>query len=807
MKISHNWLQQFLKVDLSIDKIAEMLTDLGLEVEGTSHFSSIPGGLSGVVVGEVLSCSPHPNADRLKVTTVDIGTDEPLPIVCGAPNVAAGQKVPVATVGTTLYDSQGDSFVIKKSKIRGEVSQGMICAEDELSLGTSHDGIMVLDAALQPGTPCSTVFSVETDTVFEIGLTPNRADAMSHLGVARDLRAACVLHDIKTEWNTPEISSFSIDQNTHPITIEVKDTDKCPSYLGLMIRNVTIAPSPAWLQNRLKALGLTPKNNVVDITNYVLHDLGQPLHAFDAGKIQNKVVVQCLPQDTPFVTLDGENRKLNAEDLMICDGDTPLCIAGVFGGLHSGVTDNTQHIFLESAYFNPVSIRKTAKRHGLNTDASFRFERGIDPNITAYALKRAGLLIKELAGGSISSELIEVSEPAPEPLKVFVNFDQLNSTVGQEIPKEKLTIILNALEMTLDSVSEAGIGLSIPPYRVDVTRPSDVIEEILRVYGYNNITATPALQMPFPQHEERSPHRIGEEIAKILVGFGYQEIMNNSLTSPAYQQLDSSLKELQGVHLINPLGQELSQLRSSLLFSCLESVGFNLNRQAKTLKLFEMGKVYRHDNQGYKESKILSLVLVGKPYAENWNSQSGPSTFSYAKGTVESLLLRLGISISDCNTSDHPTFSEGICWTTSDNEWARLGIIKKEICEAFSIEKSVYYIEMNLDLLIDQANRKTVSLEDIPKYPSMRRDFALLVDKEVSFKTIENLAYKTERKLLRKVGLFDVYEGKNLEANQKSYGVSFEFQDAKRTMTDKQVDKIMKKLEQQFAQELQATLR
>ena len=807
MKISHNWLQQFLKVDLSVDTIAEMLTDLGLEVEGIHSFSSIPGGLAGVVVGNVLTCNPHPNADRLKITTVDIGSDKVLPIVCGAPNVAAGQKVAVATVGTTLYDATGQSFVIKKSKIRGELSQGMICAEDELSLGTDHDGILVLDSELQPGTPCSAVFSVETDTVFEIGLTPNRADAMSHMGVARDLRAACMLQEIKTEWNTPEVSSFSVDQNTHPIAIAVNDIEKCPSYFGLMIRDVRIAPSPTWLQNRLKALGITPKNNVVDITNYVLHDLGQPLHAFDAGKIQKKVVVQCLPQDTPFVTLDGIERKLDAEDLMICDGDTPMCMAGVFGGQHSGVSETTQHIFLESAYFNPVSIRKTAKRHGLNTDASFRFERGIDPHITSYALKRAAILIQELAGGTISSEIIEVAEPSAEPHKVFLNYHQLNSTVGQEIPKEKLNLILNALEMTLDSVSDTGIGLSIPPYRVDVTRPADVIEEILRVYGYNNITATPSLQMPFPHFEERNPHRISEAIAQTLVGYGFQEIMNNSLTSPAYQQLDTSLKKLQGVHLMNPLGQELSQLRSSLLFSCLESVSFNLNRQAKSLKLFEMGKVYQQLSKGYAENKVLALVLVGQPYAENWDSQTGPGTFYYAKGVVEGILSRLGIAVDDCKISNHPTFTEGICWTTADQEWARLGIVQNEICRTFSIDKPVYYVEMNLDVLLERAYKKSISLESIPKFPSMRRDFALLVNKDVTFKNIENVAFNTERKLLQKVGLFDVYEGKSLPSHQKSYGVSFEFQDRNKTLTDKQVDKIMKKLEQQFVSKLQATLR
>ena len=784
-----------------------MLTDLGLEVEGTTSFSSVPGGLEGVVVGEVLTCEPHPNADRLRVTTVAIGQDQPLPIVCGAPNVAVGQKVPVATVGTTLYDGDGNAFVIKKSKIRGELSQGMICAEDELSLGDNHDGIMVLDAGLDVGTPCSEVFAIENDTVFEIGLTPNRADAMSHMGVARDLRAACILNDIKADWSTPEVSSFTIDHNTHSIDVEVKDIEKCPAYLGLMIRDVTIAPSPSWLQNRLKALGLTPKNNVVDITNFVLHDLGQPLHAFDAGKIQDKVVVQCLPQDTPFVTLDGVTRKLDADDLIICDGDTPMCIAGVFGGQHSGVSDQTKHVFLESAYFNPISIRKSAKRHGLNTDASFRFERGIDPNGTEYALKRAALLIKELAGGTISSDIIEVSQPQPEAIKVFLNYSDLNKTVGQIFPKETLNVILNALEMTIESVSESGIGLSVPPYRVDVTRPADVIEEILRVYGYNNITATPELQMPFPHYDHRSAHRISEAIAATLVGFGFQEIMNNSLTSPTYQSYDAQLDDVAGVHLINPLGKELSQLRASLLFSALETVGFNLNRQAKHLKLFEMGKVYSQTDSGFDEKKVLSIVVVGTPFAENWDSQPSPSPFSFAKGVITSLFGRLGLPVSDCQYSDHPTLSEGVAWTHKKQYLGRMGIVQSAIAQKFSIDKPVYYAELDWELLIQKAFTQPQKLQVIAKYPGSRRDFALLVSNDTSFKTIAELAQKTERKLLQKVGLFDVYEGKKLPEGTKSYGVSFEFQDANKTLTDKQVDKIMKKLEQQFRAELGAELR
>jgi len=807
VKISYNWLKQFINVDLPVSKVSEMLTDLGLEVEGIEEYCSIPGGLQGVVVGEVLSCEQHPNADRLKLTKVAIGNDKVVPIVCGAPNVATGQKVAVATVGSTLYDGDGNAFQIKKSKIRGEVSEGMLCAEDELSLGDSHEGILVLNDSLLSGTPCSEVFEIENDTVFEIGLTPNRADAMSHMGVARDLNAACVLKGIKAHWSTPEVSSFHIDHQSHPIEIHVKNPDKASRYIGLMIRDVHVAPSPDWLQNRLKAIGISPKNNIVDITNFVLHDMGQPLHAFDASKIKGDIVVQTVADGTPFVTLDGEERKLDAEDLMICDEDKPLCIAGVFGGIHSGVGEETQHVFLEAAYFDPVSIRKTAKRHGLNTDASFRYERGIDPLITEYAIKRAAILIKKLAGGTISSELIEVAQLEPQPKQLFLHYKQLNDVIGQEIPKEKLTIILNALDITIESVSETGIGLSIAPYRVDITRPADVIEEILRVYGYNSITAAPPLQMPFPNYDNKSPHQVEELLAQTLVGMGFSEIINNSLTSPTYQKLDPSLANFNGVHLLNPLGKELSQLRSSLLFSSLETIGFNLNRQAKSLKLFEIGKTYASQDTDFVERKYVAISLVGSPFDENWDSLNAPSSFSFFKGAIEKIWLRMGIDISSCNYSDHPTYSEGIEWRIGAKTIGRMGIVANSITKGFSIDKTVYYAELDWELVQQFAFNKEIKLSPISKFPTSRRDFALLIATDISFQAIESLAFKTERKLLQKVGLFDVYQGKNLADNQKSYGVSFEFQDPNKTLTDKQIDKIMKKLQTAFESELNAQLR
>lgn len=807
MKISYNWLKQYINVDLSVSKVSEMLTDLGLEVEGIEEYCSVPGGLQGVVVGEVLSCEQHPNADRLKRTKVALGNDKIVPIVCGAPNVAAGQKVAVATVGTTLYDGEGTAFQIKKSKIRGELSEGMICAEDELNLGDSHDGILVLNESLQAGTLCSEVFEIENDTVFEIGLTPNRADAMSHMGVARDLNAACVLQGIQADWSTPEVSSFHIDQQSHPIEIQVKDPNKAPRYIGLMIRDIQVGPSPDWLQNRLKAIGISPKNNIVDITNFVLHDLGQPLHAFDADKIKGNIKVQTVAENTPFVTLDGEERKLDADDLMICDDEKPLCIAGVFGGIDSGVGKETKHVFLEAAYFDPVSIRKTAKRHGLNTDASFRYERGIDPLLTEYAIKRAAILIKKLAGGTISSELIEIALPEPNPKQLFLQYNQLKDVIGQEIPKEKLTLILNALDITIESVSETGIGLSIPPYRVDVTRAADVIEEILRVYGYNSITAAPSLQMPFPNFDSKSAHQIEELLAQTLVGMGFSEIINNSLSSPAYQKLDPSLQHLNGVHLLNPLGQELSQLRSSLLFSSLETIGFNLNRQAKNLKLFEIGKTYASQDSDFIERKYIALSLVGSPFDENWDSSNPPTSFSFFKGAIESLWARLAIDISSCDYSDHPTYSEGIEWRVGAKIIGRMGIVATSITKEFSIDKTVYYAELDWELVRQYAFQKELTLSPISKFPTSRRDFALLISTEISFHAIESLAFKTERKLLQKVGLFDVYQGKNLAKDQKSYGVSFEFQDPNKTLTDKQIDKIMKKLQTAFESELEAQLR
>ena len=600
MKISYNWLKQFINIDLKSEDTAEVLTDLGLEVEGVEKFESLKGGLEGVVIGHVLTCTQHTNADKLKVTTVDIGTGTPIQIVCGASNVAVGQKVPVATIGTKLYDKEGESFEIKKGKIRGEESHGLICAEDELGLGDSHEGIMILDSSLAPGTAAAKVFKIETDEVFEIGLTPNRADAMSHWGVARDLRAGLIQRDGKQyELITPSVNKFQVEKRTFKIDVKVNNTILVPRYCGITISGITVKSSPEWLKNKLKAIGLTPKNNIVDVTNYVLHELGQPLHAFDASKINGNIIVDTVKSGTKFTTLDGIERTLNKEDIMICDAQGPLCIAGVFGGLNSGVSESTNVIFLESAYFNPVSIRKTAKRHGLSTDASFRFERGIDPAITDYALKRAAILILEVAGGEITSDLIDVNNAKNEDFSVVLNFENVNKIIGQVIPKETLKKILVSLDIKVTSVSDSSLGLIIPSYRVDVQREIDVIEELLRVYGYNNINFTNKVNATVSNSGRTEDYKVQNTIGNQLTSLGFHEMMANSLTTPDYIKLSDNLKEDFNVVILNPLSIDLSAMRQSLLFSGLEAVSFNINRRNTDLKLFEFGKTYHKLPSGF----------------------------------------------------------------------------------------------------------------------------------------------------------------------------------------------------------------
>lgn len=808
MKISYNWLKQFLKIDWDSKRTAELLTDLGLEVEGVSPFESVKGGLKGIVVGEVVSCAKHPNADKLKLTTVDIGLEAPVPIVCGAPNVEAGQKVPVATIGTTLYTAEGEAWTIKKGKIRGEESHGMICAEDELGLGEGHDGIMVLPEGLKVGTPCSEVFEIEVDEVFEIGLTPNRADAMSHFGVARDLKAGFKQMDIQKELITPPVTNFNIVNRSLKIDVEVIKSELAPRYCGITISNLIVQPSPDWLKNRLRSIGITPKNNVVDATNYVLHELGQPLHAFDAAKIKgNKIVVQTLPKGTEFITLDGVRRTLDEEDLMICDMEKPLCIAGVLGGQHSGVTESTSSIFLESAFFNPVSVRKTAKRHSINTDASFRFERGIDIDNVEYCLKRAALLIHEIAGGDITSEIVDIYPKKKDDYHVFLTFDKINKLIGQEIPKDTIKSILASLDIKVKNVTESGLGLSIPFYRVDVQREVDVIEEILRVFGYNNVEFKEKLNASMAPTSKFEDYKVQNIIGNFLASKGFNEIMANSLTSPAYNKLSGDIGEEHTITMLNPLSSDLSVLRQSMLFSGLEAIVHNSNRQMQNLKIFEFGKTYHQYGAQRAEKKHLSILVTGNRMEDTWTSPPKKADFFYLKAVVENLLDRLGLSqlISQPNSSD--SLSEGINLLLANKRIVSLGVVKKSILKEFDIKEEVLFADFDWDYLLEAIVNNKIVYREIPKYPEVKRDYALLVDERVSFKQIYDIALQTERKFLTNVNLFDVYKGKNLPEGKKSYAVSYTLQNENGTLTDKQIDKIMNKLLHRYESELGAELR
>jgi phenylalanyl-tRNA synthetase beta chain len=806
MKISYNWLKQFIKIDWDSEKTAALLTDLGLEVEVVEKYQSVKGGLKGIVVGHVLTCIPHPDADRLKLTTVDIGNAAPIQIVCGAANVDAGQKVPVATIGTILYDKEGAPFTIKKGKIRGQESHGMICAEDELGLGQSHDGIMVLDDSLIPGTAAAAVFKIENDEVFEIGLTPNRADAMSHLGTARDLRAGLMRNGINVEFITPSVSNFRIDMRTLKIDTVIAEPKLAPRYCGVTISGITVKPSPKWLQDRLKAIGLNPKNNIVDVTNYVLHDLGQPLHAFDALKINGKIIVKTVASGTKFTTLDDVERTLHEEDLMICDEKGPLCIAGVFGGKNSAVSEHTTSIFLESAYFNPVSIRKTAKRHQLNTDASFRFERGIDPTITAYALKRAALLIQEVAGGEITSDLSDIYQKKIEDFSVFLNFANAAKIIGQEIPKDTIKQILVSLDIKVNSISEYGLGLTIPSYRVDVQREIDVIEEILRVYGYNNISFSKKLNATISNSPRNEDYKLQNIVASQLNSQGFHEMMANSLTTASYVKLSDALKEEHNVTMLNPLSNDLATMRQSLLFSGLEAISYNINRKNGDLKLFEFGKTYHKFLSGFEEHKHLTLLVSGNRNKESWTTEQRPSDFFMFKGYVDAVLARLGIQKTQNSAVTSDIFSEGIAIGTGHNALVEFGVVKKSLLKHFGIKQEVFYADFNWDHIIKALSGK-IKFTDIPKYPEVRRDLALLIDHNVSYDSIYTIAIQTEKSLLKSVNLFDVYEGSNLPEGKKSYGISFIIQDNSKTLTDAQIDKIMGKLQKNFETELGASLR
>ncbi len=808
MNISYNWLKQFLKLDWDSKRTAELLTDLGLEVEGIKAYESVKGGLKGVVVGHVLSCEKHPNADRLKLTTVDIGLENPVQIVCGAPNVAKGQKVPVATIGTTLYTKEGEAWTIKKGKIRGEESHGMICAEDELGLGDSHEGIMVMSDSLEVGTPCSEVFELENDEVFEIGLTPNRADAMSHYGVARDLKAGLKQKEVELELITPSTSHFHITDRSLKFDVSVENKELAPRYCGVTISNLIVQSSPNWLKNRLQSIGLSPINNIVDATNYVLHEMGQPLHAFDADRIfGKKVIVKTMPKGTRFMTLDGVERELHEEDLMICDAEKPMCIAGVFGGINTGVTENTNSIFLESAYFDPISIRKTAKRHGLNTDASFRFERGIDINNVEFSLKRAALLIKEIAGGDISSDIVDLYPKKKNDFEVFLRFNKIFKLIGQEIPRDTIKSILASLEIKVKNVTETGLGLIVPSFRVDVQREADVIEEILRVYGYNNINFKDKLNASIAPISKFEDYKLQDRIGDFLAARGFYEIMTNSLTSPTYIDLIDDYKKEQSVVMLNPLSTDLSVMRQTMLLNGLETISYNINRKNQNLRFFEFGKTYHSYSDKRVENKHLSLLITGNRNNTGWVSPEKQTDFFFFKSVVENVLRRLGISKVNSNPLESDVFTEGLTLVSKKKKIVDFGVVNKSLTKKFDVKQEVLYADFYWDNVIDLVPKSEVKFKPIPKYPEVKRDFALLLDNAVRFKEIHDMAFQTERSLLKSVNLFDVYTGDKLPEGKKSYAVSFTLQDYKSTLTDKQIDKIMSKLQQKYEKELGAELR
>ncbi|MBT4737579.1 MAG: phenylalanine--tRNA ligase subunit beta [Flavobacteriales bacterium] len=807
MNISLNWLKQYINLDLEVNKISEYLTDIGLEVEGISEVESIKGGLKGIVIGEVLTCNKHPNADRLNITKVDIGNQDILDIVCGAPNVKSGQKVPVATVGSVLYDGE-ESFTIKKSKIRGEVSEGMICGEDEIGLGDATDGIMVLDDDVKVGTLASEYFKVENDTIFEIGLTPNRSDAMGHFGVARDLKTVLNYNGSNLELCLPDIKEFKKDNDDLNISVDIEDSELCPRYSGVTISGVKIGPSPEWLQNRLKSIGLSPINNIVDITNFVLHETGQPLHAFDARKIKdNKVIVKTLKEKTKFTTLDEVERKLSSEDLMICNNSESMCIAGVFGGLNSGVSDNTTSIFLESAYFNPVSIRKTAKRHTLSTDSSFRFERGCDPNMTIYALKRAALLIKEIAGGEMSSEIVDVYPNEIKHFEVELTYNKLDALIGEKIERESIKSILSDLEIEIVKESENGLSLRVPPFRVDVQREVDVIEEILRIYGFNTVKIPTKLNTSISHSEEVNSEKVRNIISDLLSSNGYSEIMNNSLTKECYTRLISELNESHNVTILNPLSQDLNVMRQSLLFSGLENISYNINRKNQDLKFYEFGKTYHKIKEENQEKQHLILLLTGQINSESWNENNNKTDFFVLKEKVEHILFRLDITKIKSEKISGYGFSEGLMYQYKKQRLVCFGKVDTKITKSFGVKQDVFYADFNWDLILDLIQNTIIKYSEVSKFPSVKRDLSLLIDNKVSFKELLQIAKDTEKNILKSVNLFDVYEGDKLPEGKKSYALSFILEDKTKTLTDKYIDKVMSKLISSYENKVGAEVR
>jgi phenylalanyl-tRNA synthetase beta chain len=816
MNISYSWLKDYIALEQSPEEIGKILTQIGLEVGGIEEVETVKGGMKGLVIGEVITCVPHPNSDHLSKTTVNIGKVDLLDIVCGAPNVAAGQKVVVAPVGTTLYMGN-DELTIKKSKIRGEVSEGMICAEDEIGIGTDHAGIIVLDENALVGTAAKDYFKIESDWAIEVDLTPNRIDAASHIGVARDL-TAYLRKTQPIELKRPSVEGFKVDNHNLTIPVEVKTPEACPRYAGVTISGITVKESPKWLKQRLKTIGQSSINNVVDITNYVLHETGQPLHAFDAAAIKSgKVTVQTLLTGTKMITLDEVERKLDENDLSICNENEPMCIGGVFGGIDSGVSDSTKNIFLESAYFDSVYIRKTARRHGLNTDASFRFERGTDPNGVIYALKRAALLIKDIAGGTISSEIVDIYPEPVADFKVDVTYANIKRLIGKNLGKEIIKNILNSLEIEIASETENGLSLLVPPYRVDVKREADVIEELLRIYGYNNVEIPTQVNASLQTAEKPDPDSVRNLIAEMLTAQGFNEIWSNSLTKANYYNGLNNYNEEQTVKILNPLSADLNGMRQTLLFGGLECIVHNANRQNKNLKLYEFGNCYfykgtelkDHPEKNYWEEEHLGLFITGTKESENWTEKEKSVSFFTIKTAAENILKRLGLRTNQMQISeiDEELFSEVLSYSVNNKKLLIIGAVAKKWLKKFDIENPVYYADFNWGHVFSIHKKHKVLFEELPKFQGVRRDLALLIDKGVKFDQIREIAYKVERKILREVDLFDVYEGKGIPETKKSYAVSFILRDDKSTLNDKQIEKTMQKMVDTFSRELGAELR
>jgi phenylalanyl-tRNA synthetase beta chain len=816
MNISYRWLKEYINLEYTADEVSAFLTQIGLEVGSMEEVETIKGGLRGLVIGEVLTCVQHPDSDHLSKTTVNVGNGEILPIVCGAPNVAAGQKVVVATVGTTLYDGDNE-FKIKKSKIRGEVSEGMICAEDEIGLGTSHDGIMILDATAVPGTPASEFFKIESDFMLEVDLTPNRIDSASHIGIARDL-AAYIKQKHPISYHRPSVDAFKVDNHSLEIPVEVLNSAACPRYSGVTVSNVVVKESPEWLKNNLKLIGLKPINNIVDVTNFVLFETGQPLHAFDAADIKGgKVIVRTAEAGSKFVTLDGIEREMHGDDLLICNESEGMCIAGVFGGLHSGVKDSTTSVFLESAWFDSVYIRKTARRHTLSTDASFRFERGTDPNGTIYALKRAALLIKEVAGGEISSEIVDVYPNPVADFNVDVTYTNIKRLIGVDLGKEKIKHILDALEIRIETETETGFSLLVPPYRVDVKRECDVIEEILRIYGYNNIELPTQVNSSLQYSIKPNPTKLRNLIAEMLTAQGFNEIWSNSLTKSSYYENNSVHPIESAVKLFNPLSNDLGSMRQTLLYGGLESIAHNANRKNPDLRLYEFGNCYffngssLKDNpvRNYREEEHLALFVTGDKEAANWANPANKTSFFLLKSYAENILKRMGFSVLNLKSESfsNELISEGMQYFINGKKLVEIGVVSGKTLKAFNIENPVYFADFSMDAVFVELKNNKVVFAELPKYPEVRRDLALLIDKTIQFNQLRDLAFRSERKLLQSVDLFDVYEGKGVPEGKKSYAISYILRNDEMTLNDKQIEKIMQKFVSTYERELGAQLR